>query len=779
MISIYFILLRFIFHRDISIYSDIFTILVFIHLYALLEKSFKDQWVLRDSFQKSYRTLSQLIDQEKTIKLVISKNGQVMFMNQKGLDFIQAQDVSSNNIFESMPQLLKIQEKFEETQGNMSLENLTVNYQNQIYQIIDVNQVHYKNQKCLQFQLSDKTSQITMKNREDQEMRLITEKIQNLQHKLHTQTIVKKQKQDNHLLQIQLQNIVYDLQAYQQHMNNQVSEKTLTNSKVKNENFQLKETLQSIIDGLYQEKVSKDTDLTLKIGKFQNEVNENYQKFKFMLYGMLECFLTPSNGVPYGSIEHSHMLETSRKQTINITLDQVQTEVHSELILEKELPLDQVHKIPSIRPLGKQNSLSNLQVPSNIPVIRSQPYLQINQNLDSKEIQLKLTLDQSKLDDTQYRMIEKLFQSQNSLWSSQEKQESLKFLNALQCLNDFQGYIQFNHEKSLISVYFTLKQNDLAKKMVYDTTFSNIKNLTQNMREEVSKHEFRWSHQSRKNYLSSQKGLGEAEREELNPFYKQTRSVETLMYQEMIWTLDCNNIGIEGNPQDMLNDESPQLREEKMDTIKIHNKWLKMSSSPYSHGSTPLSTPGSKYNALRSIQLKKFMSARVLSEQQQSKLKVLLIEDHSHHTQHQHNLNEHRHLVGGNEQQSNDQSPHKIQRTKELLNQLGISHITEAQTAREGMQLFKEAVQQGKCYDIVIVDLILPEIDGYEVTNGLRDYEQNNNQPLASKVFICGTTSSKQLPNVMPPGFDIILQKPINSHSIKNIMQIVYKKQIE
>jgi hypothetical protein len=48
----------------------------------------------------------------------------------------------------------------------------------------------------------------------------------------------------------------------------------------KNDNFLLKETLCSIIDVLYEEKISRDTDIHLKIKIIPNDVNENYVKFK-------------------------------------------------------------------------------------------------------------------------------------------------------------------------------------------------------------------------------------------------------------------------------------------------------------------------------------------------------------------------------------------------------------------------------------------------------------------------------------------------------------------
>lgn len=41
----------------------------------------------------------------------------------------------------------------------------------------------------------------------------------------------------------------------------------------------------------------------------------------------------------------------------------------------------------------------------------------------------------------------------------------------------------------------------------------------------------------------------------------------------------------------------------------------------------------------------------------------------------------------------------------------------------------------------MIVDLILPEIDGYEVVKEIR--EEENKYKLKSKAFICGTTTTK------------------------------------
>lgn len=60
---------------------------------------------------------------------------------------------------------------------------------------------------------------------------------------------------------------------------------------------------------------------------------------------------------------------------------------------------------------------------------------------------------------------------------------------------------------------------------------------------------------------------------------------------------------------------------------------------------------------------------------------------------------------------------------KMMLNEIGIFQIGLAANGGEAVKEYKFAVDNKMKYDIVLMDLILPEMDGYEATTRIREYE--------------------------------------------------------
>ena len=87
----------------------------------------------------------------------------------------------------------------------------------------------------------------------------------------------------------------------------------------KNDNFLLRETLCSVIDVLYEERISRDTDIHLKIKIIPNDVNENYLKFKILMFNLLDGFIG-SGSIPLGDHKSLFINETGSSRRIEIEM---------------------------------------------------------------------------------------------------------------------------------------------------------------------------------------------------------------------------------------------------------------------------------------------------------------------------------------------------------------------------------------------------------------------------------------------------------------------------
>jgi two-component system chemotaxis response regulator CheY len=104
---------------------------------------------------------------------------------------------------------------------------------------------------------------------------------------------------------------------------------------------------------------------------------------------------------------------------------------------------------------------------------------------------------------------------------------------------------------------------------------------------------------------------------------------------------------------------------------------------------------------------------------------------------------------------------------QEMLRKFGEVHI--AVNGREALQAAAVAMDAGAPYDLICLDIMMPEMDGHEALRALRAQEERHGIPLAHGSRIIMTTALDQIRSVIQSfqGFcDAYLVKPIEKATL-------------
>jgi two-component system, chemotaxis family, chemotaxis protein CheY len=101
---------------------------------------------------------------------------------------------------------------------------------------------------------------------------------------------------------------------------------------------------------------------------------------------------------------------------------------------------------------------------------------------------------------------------------------------------------------------------------------------------------------------------------------------------------------------------------------------------------------------------------------------------------------------------------------QKLLTPYGACH--QAANGREGVEAFSLALKDGQPYDLVCLDIMMPEMDGQEVLKNLRRLEKEEGVKAGHESRIFMTTAIDSMDNVMEAyyrgGCTTYLVKPID-----------------
>ncbi|MCP4642880.1 MAG: response regulator transcription factor [bacterium] len=98
-----------------------------------------------------------------------------------------------------------------------------------------------------------------------------------------------------------------------------------------------------------------------------------------------------------------------------------------------------------------------------------------------------------------------------------------------------------------------------------------------------------------------------------------------------------------------------------------------------------------------------------------------------------------------------------------ILNRHGLCHA--AANGKQGLSLFREALENGEPYDCVCLDIMMPEMDGHAVLESLRDLEHEQWEEGGSGTRVIMVTSMFDTASVLEDieDWDAYLVKPVEA----------------
>jgi len=101
-----------------------------------------------------------------------------------------------------------------------------------------------------------------------------------------------------------------------------------------------------------------------------------------------------------------------------------------------------------------------------------------------------------------------------------------------------------------------------------------------------------------------------------------------------------------------------------------------------------------------------------------------------------------------------------------------------AANGKEAIEAYNLALEKGPHYDLILLDIELPEVNGLEILEKIRESEKNADIPLGDGIpIIIVTAYEKRFLEAYDKGCDDYILKPINTNILYDkIINILEKK---
>jgi len=96
-----------------------------------------------------------------------------------------------------------------------------------------------------------------------------------------------------------------------------------------------------------------------------------------------------------------------------------------------------------------------------------------------------------------------------------------------------------------------------------------------------------------------------------------------------------------------------------------------------------------------------------------------------------------------------------------------------AVNGRDGLQVFEESHRAGKPFDLLCLDVMMPEMDGYELLAAVRAFEERNGIPAdrgAKVVIMTAVEDPRIISGAYVAGCQAFVRKPIDLQKLKGAL---------
>ena len=102
--------------------------------------------------------------------------------------------------------------------------------------------------------------------------------------------------------------------------------------------------------------------------------------------------------------------------------------------------------------------------------------------------------------------------------------------------------------------------------------------------------------------------------------------------------------------------------------------------------------------------------------------------------------------------------------TRRLLEKLGC----QVMTANDGEAA--PSLYQTHQYDVIMMDCVMPRVDGFEATRRLRQWERDNHKPRIPVVALTASAMEEDEEKCRAAGMDSFVAKPVNLEMLRAVL---------